>query len=681
MITTILADLHVLGPIGRGLVLLALLFASVGVGAGLVGGFMKNAEATRIARWSALAFAACAIWANFVMIGALVIDDFSVGYVAEVGSVATPLYFKIPSLWASLSGSILFWAGVLGLYVALYARKARPKHAETQPWTLAALLATCVFFTALVSSVADPFHAVYPVPTDGPGPNPLLQNHWLMAIHPPMLYLGYVGMAVPFSMAVGSLCAGRLEAGWLAPLRRWLMVPWLFLTIGIMLGGWWSYGVLGWGGYWAWDPVENASFHPWLTATAALHSAMVTERKGLLKTWTLVLIVTSFLLTLFGTFLTRSGVFNSVHSFTQSDIGRVFLVAIAVIFIGTVVLLALRDHKLKTGRGFAGQVSRMKLLSRETSILAQNLLFTVFTATVLLGTIFPLLAEAVNHEKLSVGAPYFDRIALPIGVMLVTLMGVGPALPWGEMRPDRAARRFIGPVVGGFFASITAAIAGFTGPESLLAMFVCGFALVANFGEFATPVQARMRVKQERLHVAIRRAFVRGRRRFGGHTAHLGIIIAVFAIALSKGYRTTVDLTLREGQTAQVSGYDITFTGAELLKLTNDDGLEYMQSLGATFAVTRDGSDLGTYTPAMNYYPRQREPIGSPAVRSTPVEDLYLSLVQVQPEGQWAAVRVLVMPAVWWLWATLPIFVLSAIMVLWPTKTRKTAAELMAEAA
>jgi cytochrome c-type biogenesis protein CcmF len=675
LISTIFADLHLLGPMGRGFVLLALLFASVGFGAGLAGGFLKNAEATRIARWCAIAFAATSILANLVMVGALVTDDFSVGYVAEVGSIATPLYFKIPSLWASLSGSILFWAGVLGIYVGLYARKARPAHAETQPWTLAALLGTAVFFTALVSSVADPFHSVYPVPLDGPGPNPLLQNHWLMAIHPPMLYLGYVGMSVPFSMAIGSLCAGRLEAGWLAPLRRWLLVPWVFLTVGIMLGGWWSYGVLGWGGYWAWDPVENASFHPWLTATAAIHSAMVTERKGLLKTWTLVLIITSFLLTLFGTFLTRSGVFNSVHSFTQSDIGPVFLVAIGVIFTGTVVLLALRDHKLKTGRGFAKQVGNMKLLSRETAILAQNLLFTVFTATVLLGTIFPLLAEAVNGDKLSVGAPYFDRVALPIGIMLVTLMGVGPALPWGEMNPRRALRRFVGPIVGGALVALAAALAGFTGPESLLAMFVCGFALVSNVGEYATPVMARMRVKKERLDVAARRAFVRGRRRFGGHLAHLGIIIAVMAIALSKGYRTTVDLTLREGETAQVEGYDITFTGADLIQL------EYMESLTANFAVTRNGRDLGIYSPAMNFYPRQREPIGSPAVRSTPAEDLYLSLVQVQPDGDWAAVRVLVMPAGWWLWACLPVFVLSIVVIVWPAKKRKTAAELMEKAA
>ncbi|MFT6146640.1 MAG: cytochrome c-type biogenesis protein CcmF [Myxococcota bacterium] len=402
---------------------------------------------------------------------------------------------------------------------------------------------------------------------------------------------------------------------------------------------------------------------------------MVTERKGLLKTWTLVLIITSFLLTLFGTFLTRSGVFNSVHSFTQSDIGPVFLVAIGVIFTGTVVLLALRDHKLKTGRGFAKQVGNMKLLSRETAILAQNLLFTVFTATVLLGTIFPLLAEAVNGDKLSVGAPYFDRVALPIGIMLVTLMGVGPALPWGEMNPRRALRRFVGPIVGGALVALAAALAGFTGPESLLAMFVCGFALVSNVGEYATPVMARMRVKKERLDVAARRAFVRGRRRFGGHLAHLGIIIAVMAIALSKGYRTTVDLTLREGETAQVEGYDITFTGADLIQL------EYMESLTANFAVTRNGRDLGIYSPAMNFYPRQREPIGSPAVRSTPAEDLYLSLVQVQPDGDWAAVRVLVMPAVWWLWACLPVFVLSIVVILWPAKKRKTAAELMEKAA
>jgi cytochrome c-type biogenesis protein CcmF len=332
--------------LGQGLVLVALLCATVGAVAGFVGGWRRSPEAARLAWQGAVGFAVASIAANLVMIGALLMDDFSVGYVAEVGSRATPWYIKIPSLWASLSGSILFWAGVLGVYVGVFAAAHRGKHPEYLPWALSSLLATSVFFSFLIGSVANPFEPMSPAPPDGPGPNPLLQNHWLMAIHPPTLYLGYVGMSVPFSMALAALAAGRLESGWLVPLRRWLLVPWLSLTVGIVLGGWWSYEVLGWGGYWAWDPVENASFHPWLTATAALHSALVTQRRGAFKTWTLVLVIASFLLTLFGTFLTRSGVFSSVHAFTTSDIGKVFLVAIAVVFTGSLVLLALRDHVL-----------------------------------------------------------------------------------------------------------------------------------------------------------------------------------------------------------------------------------------------------------------------------------------------------------------------------------------------
>ncbi|RYF10205.1 MAG: hypothetical protein EOO40_05585, partial [Deltaproteobacteria bacterium] len=304
-------------------------------------------------------------------------------------------------------------------------------------------LAIGAFFALLLATVADPFVPMSPVPGDGPGPNALLQNHVLMIIHPPMLYLGYVGMTMPFAMALAALLRGELSDSWLRELRRWTLLPWLFLSVGIILGSWWAYEVLGWGGYWAWDPVENASFLPWLAATGYLHSTVVQQRRRILKAWTLSLVIASFLLTILGTFMTRSGVFNSVHSFTQSAIGPAFLAFLAVLLVLSLGLLLGRAHLLES----EGRISAV--LSRETAFLFNNILFVVFTFTVLLGTVFPLLSEALRGIKVSVGEPYFNRMAVPIGMLMVFLMGVGPILPWG--RPSLAAlgRDFVWPAAPG----------------------------------------------------------------------------------------------------------------------------------------------------------------------------------------------------------------------------------------
>ena len=441
--------------LGQFLVLASLFCATLGCVTGFIAGQRGDERAWKLTRNAALGFAASMIAANFLMVYALLTHDFSVAYVAEVGSRSTPVYFTVVSLWASLNGSILFWGGVLGIYTAAMVISIGDKHREYMPWTLHVLMGISIFFALMVATIADPFEVVSPVPADGPGPNPLLQNHWLMAIHPPTLYLGYVGMSVPFSMICAALLAGRLEAGWMEPLRRWSLIPWTFLGIGIVLGGWWSYAVLGWGGSWAWDPVENASFHPWLTGTAFLHSAMVLQRRGRLRDWTLVLGMATFLLTLVGTFMTRSGVFNSVHSFTQSDIGVYFLWFIGIVLTYSIVLLAWRtgalDEAAKANdqRLGARVQSGGALLSRESAILIQNGLFTVFTLVVLLGTLQPLLVEYFVGDRTSVGEPWFDRKVLPLGLALTFMMGVGPALPWGRLADKELAKRLGYPLLTG----------------------------------------------------------------------------------------------------------------------------------------------------------------------------------------------------------------------------------------
>lgn len=662
-----------ISTVGRALVLAALLFATVGSVTGFWAGLKRNREAWQWTRGAALGFAGTMIAANLLMVYALITHDFSVAYVAEVGSRSTPLYFTIVSLWASLNGSILFWGGVLGLYVGGLVLAMGDKHREYMPWTMHVLLAISVFFAFLVASIANPFAPVYPVPPDGPGPNPLLQNHWLMAFHPPFLYLGYVGMSVPFAMICAGLLAGRLEAGWLAPLRKWMLIPWMFLTIGIVLGGWWSYAVLGWGGAWAWDPVENASFHPWLTGTAFLHSVMVLQRRGLLRDWTLVMGMATFLLTLVGTFMTRSGVFNSVHSFTQSDIGPVFLFFIAVVLVYSVLLLAARSHTLDAASSAAarrlGALGRgglaNRLLSREMAMLVQNALFTVFTFMVLLGTLYPLIAEALQSRRISVGEPYFDRWALPLGLGIVFMMGVGPALPWGGLNPKEVGRRLGLPAISGVIVTLIALATGITKPFTLLALFLCGYALQANLAEFVTPVRARMKARQESFPAAAARVWSRARRRFGGHIAHFGVILAVFALAVSKGYRVERDLSLAKGETKPFLEYQVTYSGARV------DKQPHRESLVASFAVTRQGSHVRDFEPRMNFYPRQREPIFTPDVQTTPVADLYFSIIEVPPDGNSAVVRVIRQPGMLWLWVSSPVIALGTLICLWPAARRR----------
>ena len=383
--------------LGRALILLSLLVATSGAIVAFAAA--KRPAALAWARRLAYAYSAVIVAANLLMVYALLTHDFTVSYVAQVGSRATPTWVTIVSLWSSLEGSILFWGMVLGIYIAGATYATRNKFEEYMPYAIGTWLACATFFSFLIAGPAQPFGTVAMPPADGPGPNPLLQNHILMALHPPFLYLGYVGMTIPFGLASAALMMRRLGHDFLRPLRTWLLIPWTFQSIAIVLGGWWAYEVLGWGGYWAWDPVENASFLPWLTGTAALHSAIVVKRKGTLKAWTVTLILATFLLVVLGTFMTRSGVFNSVHSFTQSSIGPTILGFLAMALIWSVFLLAVNVDKME------GEPGTFHGTSREATFLVNNLLFVLFTLTVLIGTVFPLLVEAIQGRQISVGRP------------------------------------------------------------------------------------------------------------------------------------------------------------------------------------------------------------------------------------------------------------------------------------
>jgi cytochrome c-type biogenesis protein CcmF len=597
------------------------------------------------------------------MEAALLQPDFSVSYVAHVGSRTAPTWVRMVSLWSSLEGSILFWGAMLGIYVLAAVRTLR-QHAREEAWGLGVLLSCATFFALLIAGPANPFGVVSPVPADGPGPNPLLQNHLLMVVHPPLLYSGYVGMVVPFSLAIAALLAGRLGPAFLKSLRLWILIPWMFLSAGIVMGAWWAYEVLGWGGYWGWDPVENAPLLPWLTATAALHAVLVVERRELLRGWTVSLMVVTYLLTILGTFMTRSGVFNSVHAFAQSDIGPTFLVFLGICLIFSVVLLSLRLGTL------GADASIDRAVSREGMVVVGNLVLILIMLTVLLGTVFPLITEAVRGTQISVGEPYFNGMTVPMAVALLFLMGVGPALPWGRVSQKEAWARLVLPFAGALIAMLIGLFLGARSAWLLAALFCGGFSMEVTLAAIFRPMAVRLQ-KGRGIAAALRAEFGGGRRRLGGYLAHAGIIVLLAGVAVSSTGKQQKEVSLSTGQSAQLGRYQLTFTGTETLRESN------RESVVATVAVTRDGIPDGVLRPRMNYYFTQREPVGTPAVRSGLREDLYLSAMNIDPDTGRLGLRAFVNPMVIWIWIGTGIVLLGALLAAWP---RRSAASVRATA-
>ena len=648
----------------------AALLGLVVTGLGLAG---RRRFWLRYARQLTFGMAAAAVMAVVVMERALITRDFTVKFVAENGSSTTPPVFNVATLWSALEGSILLWALVLcGYAVAVAVKfssrgpvalwgvsvgdeqsviKVRGRRGDDPmvAWAMLVMFAVSAFFFALMVGPADPFIAVeVPPGYDGPGPNPLLQNHILMAFHPPILYLGYVGFTVPFAFAVAALATGRLGEGWLAATRRWTVAAWGFLTFGIVLGAWWSYETLGWGGYWAWDPVENASFLPWLTGTAYLHSVMVQERRGMLRVWNLSLVIATFSLTILGTFLTRSGVLASVHSFTESGIGPAILGFFAVIVAVSLALIAWRGDQLRTPGRIAAPVSR------EGAFLANNALFAAFAFVVLLGTVFPLLVEAFDGRTISVGNPYFDRMTRPIGFALLFLMAVAPMLPWGgaSRRPpaELLGRRLMVPMWIAAAALVLSVVAGARGWAALLAFGLGGFAGGAALRQIL---------------LAVRRHRWRGLvgRTNGGMIVHLGVVLVAVAFAASQSYVRQAEFDLEAGQPATFAGHEIVYVGSAVVAHEN-------RTERVAFVRVDDAK---TYGPAIATYPFASQTIGIPSVRSTLRDDVALSVLIFPDDAgvDRVILRVTVQPLVAWLWLGGIVMALGTALSLLPAGSRR----------
>ncbi len=585
-----------------------------------------------------------ALGAFAIMERALITRDFTVSYAAQVGSHRTPALYNFTAIWSSLEGSILLWVLVLAGYIAVVVHKFRRRLDDPiVGWAMVVLFAVSAFFFLLVLGPANPFERFDPPPGfDGPGPNPLLQNHVLVAFHPPMLYLGYVGFTVPFAFAIASLVTGRIGEGWLIATRRWTLFAWGFLTIGILLGAWWSYEVLGWGGYWGWDPVENASLLPWLTGTAYLHSVMVQERRGMLRVWNLSLVGATFALTILGTFLTRSGVVESVHAFSESHIGPWLLTMFGLVVAVTVGLVGWRGDALRS----PGRIDSP--LSREGAFLANNLLFAAFAFVVLLGTVFPLVVEAWNDDRISVGSPYFESMAMPIGFALLFLMAIAPVLPWRAATTEVLGQRLYWPAWCGVAAVVVALLVGARGLAPVLSFGLGGFASGAALRQIV---------------LASRRQGWRGvvGRANGGMVVHLGVIVIAVALAASSAYVRQAEFTLAEGQTASFAGHEVTYRGIEIETFPERTELRAL--------VQVDGGD--TYTPAVSTYSSSGQVIATPSVRSSWRDDVHLSLPRLPADGEPPVIRVTVQPLIVWLWIGGLIMAVGTVLAAFPGGRRR----------
>ena len=540
-------------------------------------------------------YALCALLTVSVIVleAAFLRSDFSVALVADHSSTTTPLGYKLTAMWSSQGGSLLLWAWVLSIASSGVLYLTRHRHREVVPWATAVLAGLGLFFTVLMLFGANPFDRLDPAPAEGIGLNPLLR-HPAMAIHPPMLYSGYVLWSIPFAFAIGALITRRLDASWMRTTRRFALVAWIFLGVGILLGTRWSYSELGWGGYWGWDAVENASLMPWLIGTAFLHSAMVQEKRGMLRVWNVSLIVATFSLALLGTFLVRSGILESIHAFGASTVGTPLLVLIAVVIVGSAALIVSRLDLLRSERRIES------LASRESVFLVNNLLLVGLCVVIFWGTFFPLISEAITGEKSSLGSPWFDRYTAPLAILLVLFTGIGPLLAWRRVSAGSLWKMVRAPLAVAVVATIAvAALTDALDHPLALALFAFAFfALAALVAEFYRGAAAQRALSGGGFLGALGRVVARNRRRYGGYIVHAGFALLLIAVAASSSFQTSEDLRLMPGKSAQVGDYTVTY----VRPTQSIDPKEQKLVFGAVLDITRDGKQVTTLLPARDYY-------------------------------------------------------------------------------
>jgi len=600
--------------------------------------------------------------ATFTLSYQLLISNFDIDYVARYTSFETPMIYKVSALWAGQSGSLLFWLFILSIFNTITIIQNQTRHHSLMPWVIIIMSATQAFFLILTNFITNPFEPTQAefVVVNGNGLNPLLQNI-TMAIHPPVLYLGYVGFTVPFAFAFSALVNKDTGVLWVRSIRRWTLVTWLFLSIGIILGGWWAYQELGWGGYWAWDPVENASFMPWLTATAFLHSIIIQEKKDMLRIWNMILIVLTFSLCIFGTFLTRSGVMSSVHSFTESSLGPVFLSFVFIILLSSFGLMYTRIDDLRSPRKIES------VTSREGGFLFNNLIFVVICFAVFWGTLFPVITEAITGDQISVGPPFFNQINIPIGLALLALTGIGPLLAWKGTSNRKLIQKFTLPTLLALLSALLFIIAKMTG-YVVISFSLCVFVTVAILSEFVKGVRIRMGKFNESSIVALYKMISKNRSRYGGYIVHLGIVL-MFIGFTGHAFDKEKEFGIKVGETEQVANYNFQLT--RMYEQERSNHYAWITDLRVT---NLSGDFITSLKPEKRVYfhknpdINKRQPHSELDIFSTLNQDIYSIFSSVNNNNDTAFIKIMINPLVKWVWIGGYLLAFGTVIALWPRK-------------
>jgi cytochrome c-type biogenesis protein CcmF len=631
--------------LGRAALLLSLGLVAYALIAGSIAAWKRrrrlalSAQNALLASFFSTAIAAGVLWSAFAR------RDFSFVYVSEHISRKLPLGYALAAFWGGQEGSLLLWLLILSGYAALAVWLNRGTR-ELMAWVVPVLAGVAGFFAFMLCFVSSPF-ATAPAPADGAGMVPSLQNPYMLA-HPPLLYLGYVGLTIPFAFAMGALLSRRTDERWIVATRRWTLAAWTFLGVGQLLGAHWAYVEIGWGGYYAWDPVENAALMPWLAATAFLHSVMIQEKRGMLKVWNMVLVALAFCLSIFGTFLTRSGVVNSIHSFSQSPLGGWFLGFIAICVVFSVGLIYLRLPMLRA------RTKLESLVSREATFLYNNLLLVAFCLTILWGVTYPLLTEALRGETRSVSKPYYNFFLHSFGLPLLLLMGIGPLVAWRRASLRALGRMFLIPFGVGAVTGVALIAMGFdSSPPGLLAYTFSAFVLASIVLEF---------VRGRRAAGSIRRLVGRNRRRYGGYLVHAAIVLVAIGVAGSSSYQTVGEKGLKPGQAMTVAGYTLTYLQLDQKQEANAIATR------ATIDVSRGGSHVTTLHPGKNTYPVEKQTSNEVSIYHDPrnLGDVFLIADQIDPGSNTLYLKALVKPLVNLIWAAGFLFVFGALVAMWP---------------
>ena len=637
--------------------ILALGFAVFTIGAATLGASRGLPQFVASAKRSVLIVAFFLILSSAALVVSFLTHDFGVSYVAQHSSLSMPWYYTASAFYGGQEGSLLYWALMLSVFSAIFVFTARRAPAILVPYTLATLMGIETFLLIVLTTVSNPFVRLPAPLADGVGLNPLLMDPGML-IHPPMLLMGYMSFSVPFALAVAAMITGKLDSEWLRSIRRWMLAAWSIQTLGLVLGAWWAYHVLGWGGYWGWDPVENAALLPWLTATAFLHSVMVQERRGMLKVWNLSLVIASFALSIFGTFEVRSGIINSVHSFAYSEIGSYFLAFLCIVILSSLALFVFRLPKLKPEQEFDS------VISREGSFLLNNLLLVGITFATLWGTLFPLISEAVRHQTLTVGPPFYDQVNGPIFIVLILVMGIGPLLAW-RRTSTRALRRNLG--IPALAAAICAAILPILGIRDVwanIAFAVCAFTACAILYELWRGVRVRHR-HGESYPYALYMLFNRYRQRYGGYLVHLGLVMLALGVIGSNFFQVQQDAVLKPGQEMNVAGYKLVYFGN--IDRTYPD----VEILTAQLQVWQDGQLQQFIYPGRQLYTSfENQPTSLISITTHNLTDLYVFLADWNGLSE-ATIRVFVNPLVPLVWLGGIVMLLGGIICWWPPRRKQ----------